>query len=53
MFTENMKACLHVDAQYSEAHGEGLDTPMEARYSLARYSLDRYSLVVVQRELPQ
>ena len=31
VFTENVKACVHVDTEYSEAFGEGLDTPMEAR----------------------
>ena len=31
IFTENVKACVHVDTEYSEACGEGLDTPMDAR----------------------
>ena len=30
-FTENLKAIAHVDTQYSEIYGEGLDTPIEAR----------------------
>ena len=31
VFTENIKAVVHVDSEYSQAYGEGLDTPMEAR----------------------
>ena len=30
-FSHNLKAICHVDTQFSEAHGEVLDTPMSAR----------------------
>ena len=30
-FTQHLKGIAHVDTQYSEVYGEGLDTPMEAR----------------------
>ena len=41
-FTKHLKAIAHVDSQYSEAYGEGLDTPMEAR---GNYRNDVLSMV--------
>ena len=41
-FTKHLKGIAHVDTQYSEVYGEGLDTPMGAR---GNYANDVMALV--------
>ena len=47
-FTEYLKAIAHVDMQFSEAWGEGLDTPIGAR---GNYVNDISSLVSMFHDL--
>ena len=47
-FTQNIKAIMHVDMQYSDVFNEGLETPMNAR---GNYTHDVEAILRLFREL--